>query len=169
MITEEEKKEFGKMRFASEMESEIRGLDFQRNRIFEFSHNNGPEIPKPTHDADFYMVLLRRLYRCIEKEQHDSRVGNLKGKFNGIHKKIKIRDHYEHEINYKTFSHATSGIMIVGSVVINETDPLRNFQNFVSSVAPRGAYFKPLLRDFIRLMDVFPEYCHRPYRRLFEI
>ena len=122
MITEEEKQEIKKMQFALKIRSEIRDLDFQRERILKVFQNNDSEKPGPTHDADFYMILLRRLYRRIENEQHDARVGNLKGKFNGIHKKIKIRDHYEHNINYKAFPQITPGITIIGGVVINETN-----------------------------------------------
>lgn len=118
MITEKEKIEIERMRFVSEIQSEIASLDFQRDRIMQpqnFQHN---EV-KPTHDADFYMVLLRRLYRRIEEAQHDSRVANMKGKFSNLHKKVKIRDHFEHEVDFNNFPQYAPGIVIVGGLVIN--------------------------------------------------
>ena len=157
MITEEEKREIEKMRFVSEIESEIRDLDFQHKRIFEFSPNNDPERPKPTHDADFYMVLLRRLYRRIENEQHDSRVGNLKGKLHGIHEKIKIRDHYEHDINYETFPHITPGIMIVGGVVINGANSYIVSGNQKWLLNEDHEKFKNLLSEFAKLYPFAPK------------
>ena len=93
MVTDMDKERRDKMDFASDIESEIRGLDFQRERILEFSPDNETNSPKPTHDADFYMVLLRRLYRRIEAAaKHDSKVANLKGKSSELCEKIKIRD-----------------------------------------------------------------------------
>lgn len=151
MITEEEKQEIEKMRFVFEIESEIRDLDFQRKRIFEFLPDNNSARPKPTHDADFYMVLLRRLYRRIERERHDSRVGNLKGKFKGIHKKIKIRDDYEHDINYETFPQITPGIMIVGGVVMNKTNAHIVSGNQKWLLNEDHENFKKLLSEFAEL------------------
>jgi hypothetical protein len=118
MLTDEDKLDIEKIRFSSEIQSEIVSLDFQRDRIMQSSsmQHNGL---KPTHDADFYMVLLRRLYRRIEEAQHDSRVANLKGKFSGLHKKIKIRDHFEHEVDLDNFPQYAPGIVIVGGLVIN--------------------------------------------------
>ncbi|PJC30798.1 hypothetical protein CO051_04915 [Candidatus Roizmanbacteria bacterium CG_4_9_14_0_2_um_filter_39_13] len=145
------------MRFVFEIESKIRGLDFQRKRIFEFFPNNDPESPKPTHDADFYMVLLRRLYRRIENEQYDSRVGNLKGRFSGLHKKIKIRDHYEHDINYKTFPHITPGIMIVCGVVINKTNPHIISGDKKWLLNEDHEKFKNLLSEFVKLYPFAPK------------
>lgn len=162
MITEEEKQEIEKMRFASEIESEIRDLDFQRKRIFEFFPNNDPERPKPTHDADFYMVLLRRLYRRIENAQHDSRVGNLKGKFNGIHKKIKIRDHYEHDINYEKFPQITPGIIIVGGVVINKENPHIVSGNQKWLLNEDHEKFKNLISEFVKLYPFAPKPKQEP-------
>lgn len=118
MITEQEKLEIERMRFVSEIQSEIVSLDFQRDRIMQ-PQNSQRTMVKPTHDADFYMVLLRRLYRRIEEAQHDSRVANLKGKFSGLHKKIKIRDHFEHEVDLDNFPQYAPGIVIVGGLVIN--------------------------------------------------
>ncbi|AKM83921.1 TPA: hypothetical protein DCZ46_01145 [Candidatus Campbellbacteria bacterium] len=157
MLTEEDKKEIEKIRFMSEIKSEIRDLDFQRNRIFEPFPNNDPKRPRPTHDADFYMVLLRRLYRRIENEQHDSRVGNLKGKFNGIHKKIKIRDHYEHNINYETFPQTTPGIIMIGCVVINETNPHIVSGNQQWLLKEDHEKFKKLLLEFAELYPFEPK------------
>jgi hypothetical protein len=51
----------------------------------------------PLHDADFYFILLRRLYRIVEEEAKiNSRVANLKGQYRDLYPKIHIRDHVEH-------------------------------------------------------------------------
>ncbi|MCK9345310.1 MAG: hypothetical protein M0P64_04335 [Candidatus Pacebacteria bacterium] len=118
MLTDKDKEEIEKMRLISEIESEIGRLNIQHRRIFESTQNDAGG-PTSTHEADFYMVLLRRLYRRIEANQHDSRVANLKGRFSGVHKKIKMRDDFEHDINYETFPHVVPGIIVIGGVVIN--------------------------------------------------
>lgn len=162
MFTESDENEIEKIRFMSGIESEIKGLDLQHKRIFEFSPNNDPDSPKPTHDADFYMVLLRRLYRQIEDEQHDSRVGNLKGKFEGIHKKIKIRDHFEHEIDYETFPHITPGVMVVGGLVINETNPHIVSGNQTWLLNEDHKKFKNLMLEFANL---YP-FANKPVKKV---
>lgn len=150
MITDQEKLEIEKMRFSSEIQSEIVSLDFQCDRILQSSsiQNNGV---KPTHDADFYMILLRRLYRRMEDAQHDSRVANLKGKFDGLHKKIKIRDHFEHEVDFDNFPQYSPGIFIVGGLVINGDQ-----SHIVSGDKKWFLFadhdqFKTLLSDFVKL------------------
>ncbi len=150
MITEQEKLEIEKMRFSSEIQSETACLDFQRDRIIQSPSINHNGI-KPTHDADFYMVLLRRLYRRIEDAQHDSRVANLKGKFKDLHKKIKIRDHFEHEIDLDNFPQYSQGIFVVGGLVINGDQ-----SHIVSGDKEWFLFadhdqFKNLLTDFSRL------------------
>jgi len=146
-----EEDERQKMLFSSEIESEIKGLDFQRERIFEFFPNNKANSPNPTHDADFYMILLRRLYRRIEDAQHDSRVGNLKGKSQELHKKIKIRDHFEHEINLETFPQVAPGFTVIGGVVVNQTNPhiISGDQKWLLNEDHEK--FKDLLMEFVQL------------------
>ena len=94
MLTDADKLEIEKMRFVSDVQSEVVALDFQRDRVLSGGSSALPAGVCPTLDADFYMVLLRRLFRRIEAVQHDSRVANLKGKFPDLHRKIKIRDHH---------------------------------------------------------------------------
>lgn len=66
-------------------------LDLQLSRICE---DSGASL----HDADFYMVLLRRIWRILEETAKiNSRVANLKGKYRKLYQKIKIRDHFEHK------------------------------------------------------------------------
>ena len=128
MVTDMEKEQREKMRFSSGIESKIRRLDFQRERILKSSpENEAFSTPGAGHDADFYMVLLRRLYRWIEAAaKHDSRVANLKGKSSALCEKIKIRDHFEHfepEADYEKIPQITPGIIVVGGVVTNDTNP----------------------------------------------
>lgn len=155
-MNEEEIIDIKKMRFASKIESYITKLDFQHKRIFEF-HSDKPN----NLDADFYMILLKRLYRRIEDEQHDSRVGNLKGKFNNIHKKIQIRNDFEHKIHHKIdhkkFPHITPGIIVVGGLVINDTKPhivSGNQQWFLNEDHKK---FKKLMREFAKLYPFTPK------------
>ena len=157
MITEEEKQEIEKMRFTSKIESETRNLDFQRKRILEPFDINNPERPSPGHDADFYMILLRRLYRRIENEQHDSRVANLKGKFKGIHKKIMIRNDYEHGVDLETFPHAAPGIIIITGLVINDTNPHIISGNQQWLLNEDHEKFKKLLSEFAKLYPFNPK------------
>jgi hypothetical protein len=146
MLTEEDRRDIDKRRFISGIESDIEKLDFQHKRIFEFSLKT---CGNP--DADYYMILLRRLYRIIESEQHDSRVGNLKGKFSNIHKKIKIRDHFEHEVDLDNFPHASQGIIVIGGVVINKTNPHIISGNQKWLLNEDHEKFKDLMRKFANL------------------
>lgn len=109
--------------FSSDIGSELKRLDIQRKRILDFSPLTDSYQASPNHDADFYMVILRRLYRRIEAAQHDPRVANLKGRYIFLFKKIKIRDHFEHEIDYNNFPQYAPGIIIVGGIVLNSTNP----------------------------------------------
>ena len=102
MLTEKDKKEIAKNIYISGINSKLERLEFQRSRILPFDYKNLKA--NPGHDADFYMVLLRRLYREVEElSKIDSRVANLKGTYGKTVKKLKIRDHYEHKINYDEF------------------------------------------------------------------
>ena len=77
--------------FTMKIKKIISGLDLQRVRIFNYSTK--------IHDVDYYTILLRRAYRIIEYyATKDSRVANLKGKNKNLLKKIKLRDHFEHEV-----------------------------------------------------------------------
>jgi len=109
--------------FASEINNFIKAIDIQRERIFDDAKQTRkmPDGVRPNHDADYYMVLLRRGYRKIEEiAKVDSRVANLKGKYLGLYKKIKIRDHFEHGVNFDNFPEYSLGIKIACGVVINE-------------------------------------------------
>lgn len=122
-MTDEEKQQLMiKRRNVAEVESMIRSLEFQKERILNQEVLN--QNVKPTHDADFYMVILRRLFRTIEKKAKiDSSIANLKGKFQHLYEKIKIRDHFEHEVDYENIPHASPGIIVIGGLVINKTNP----------------------------------------------
>lgn len=86
-----------RMQYTWEMESKMEGLNLQRERIFTGDARKHSRRAAPVHDVDFYVVLLRRLYREIEhRAHHDSRVANLKGKYQELGRKIKMRDHFEH-------------------------------------------------------------------------
>ena len=89
------------MLFQHEVESKLNSLEFQRKRILNTPHKELWEKKiSPVHDVDFYVILLRRLFRQIESTAtYDSRVANLKGKNIDLVKKIKIRDDFEHGID----------------------------------------------------------------------
>ncbi|MFH1533474.1 MAG: hypothetical protein ABID64_00910 [Nitrospirota bacterium] len=152
MLTEQDRKDIAKERFILEIESDIEKLDFQHQRIFEF-------FPKSTLDADFYMILLRRLYRRIEDKQYDPRVANLKGKFKNLHKKIKIREHYEHfKIeDYKNLPQAASGVVIACGVLINDTNQYIESGNQKWHLNDDHEKFKNSLREFAKLYPFAPK------------
>ena len=79
-----------KMLFQHEIESKLNSLEFQRERILNTPHKELWEKKiSPVHDVDFYVILLRRLFRQIENTAtYDSRVANLKGKNTDLVKKI---------------------------------------------------------------------------------
>lgn len=80
-----------KMKFLMKIKNFIHGLELQRSRIYESL--------SIVHDAGYYMILLRRLYREIEEiAKCDSRIANLKGKNKDLYKKIKMRDDFEHGV-----------------------------------------------------------------------
>jgi hypothetical protein len=86
-------KDKSKYEFLIEIKNHIDGLELQRSRIYASSDISA------VHDAGYYMILLRRIYREIEKmAEHDSRVANLKGKYRNLYPKIKIRDDFEHTV-----------------------------------------------------------------------
>jgi len=88
-----------------EIETEIKSLEFQRERIFSKIFLQAKERISPVHDVDFYLIILRRLYRQLEDiAATDSRVANLKGLNKDLLKRIKIRDHFEHGINFENLS-----------------------------------------------------------------
>lgn len=121
--------------FERDIEDSLNRVDIQRKRILA-SIQNIKRQPlergylKPQHDVDFYFILLRRLYRVLEeKAREDSRAANLKGKYNNLYAKIKIRDHSEHWIDWKKFPSISPGspIKVKLSVIINKSG------NFVQS------------------------------------
>ncbi len=95
-----------KLLFEHDIQSKINGLNFQRERIYNTPHKELWERKvSPVHDVDFYLIILRRLYRYIEKiSSSDSRVANLKGKNKDLFTKIRIRDHFEHGVNLEELS-----------------------------------------------------------------
>lgn len=146
MLLEDDKKDIAKMRFALEIGSDIKKLEFQRKRIFEFFLDTPGNL-----DADFYMILLKRSYRRIVDEQHDSRVANLKGEFLGLHKKIQMRNDFEHGVNLETFPHTRPGIIAVGGVVINDTNPHIVSGNQQWLLNEDHERFKELMKKFAEL------------------
>lgn len=82
-----------KIKFLMKMKNFIDGLELQRSRICASSGISA------VHDAGYYMILLRRLYREIEEiAKRDSRIANLKGTNKGLYQKIKMRDDFEHGV-----------------------------------------------------------------------
>ncbi len=62
-----------KMEFLSGIDNCIKEIELKRSRIYALSKNSA------MHDAGYYMILLRRLYRKIEEiTEYNSRVANLK-------------------------------------------------------------------------------------------
>lgn len=119
------KSEREKLIFNSDIEKKLKCLELQRDRVMNYQpHQNDQDFLLPNHDADFYMVLLRRLYREIEKiAGTDSRVAHLKGQYKQLWPKIKIRDHFEHKVNVDELASIAPGIKIIRGVVINKTNP----------------------------------------------
>lgn len=109
----------------SRLESNLKSLKFQKQRIFEFKEKNFLKYRvSPVHDADFYMIILRRLYRMFEKiAKSNSQIANIKGKYKYLYKKIKLRDHFEHDIDLSKFPDAQPGFKIITSVQITKNDP----------------------------------------------
>lgn len=162
MPTDQDKDVIEKKRFISEIESDLATLDFQRDRIFQDPIN--PQDVRGVHDADFYMVLLRRLYRRIEKTaRHDSRVADLKGRHKELYKKIKIRDHFEHGVDVSKF---TQNIIVIGGLVINGEQ-----SHIISGDQQWFLYkdhnqFKELLNTFVQL---YPYLDSRPVKPRFSV
>ncbi len=151
MLIDKDNVDIEKMSFASKIQSEIVALDFQRDRVLQQNAAQLASGVRPTHDADFYMVLLRRLYRRIEDVQHDSRVANLKGEFYDLYKKIKIRDHFEHEVDLNKFPQYAPGIFVIGGLVINGSQSHIVSGNKKWFLVEDHNRFKNLLAYFIRL------------------
>lgn len=89
--------------FRYSVKHKIAGLNFQRERIFNANHreNFGKGL-SPVHDVDYYVIILRRMYREIEKiARTDSRAANLKGKYRKLVENIGIRDHFEHGVDFE--------------------------------------------------------------------
>jgi|GEM_PF-2615561 len=107
----------------SKIELGIKGLEFQKGRILR-GEAYPPSLVSPVHDSDFYMVILRRLYRTLEKQAKiNSSVANLKGKYQHLYKQIKLRDHYEHDIDMANFPTTPQVFKIITSVVITKNAP----------------------------------------------
>ena len=92
-INIEDLQDLDKMKFLMKIKNNMDGLELQRSRI---SASSGISA---IHDVDYYMILLRRLYREIEETaKSDSRIANLKGKNKYLFLKIKMRDDFEHNV-----------------------------------------------------------------------
>jgi len=138
--------------FQSNIKNELNRLDFQRSRILSYNAWMDPSIPNVNHDADFYMVLLRRLFRNIEKtSRYDSRIANLKGRFERLYKKIKIRDHFEHDIDIKDIPEYSKNIKIMCSVVLNNTNPHIVSGDQIWTLNEDHDSFKTLVEQYIKL------------------
>jgi len=118
-----------KMTFLCEIENDLGGLELQRSRVYENRH--------AVHDAGYYMILLRRLYRKIEDAaKRSSHVANFKGKFIKLFLKIKIRDDFEHGvkkdslidkkilIDYGIVSENSSGDIRIQTSVLRRDDSI---------------------------------------------
>jgi hypothetical protein len=154
--------ERNKAMFLSEINSGLNGLEFQRDRIFKPQSNGNIRI-SPVHDADFYVVLLRRLYRRVEETAgYDSRVANLKGKYKNLLEKIKIRDHFEHGVDLEklpstdatqlpqlkfSVAAAIANIKIVTSVFINKDSAYIVSGNFKWDLYQDHETFIGLIRE----------------------
>lgn len=100
--------------FVSEMQFKIDRLKLQRSRIYEATGIYA------VHDADFYIVLLRRMYRDIEETaSSNSAVANLKGQHKEFLLKIKIRDDFEHPP--ETPSKADKKILLEKGIINEES------------------------------------------------
>ncbi|MBP8973980.1 MAG: hypothetical protein KBH93_08885 [Anaerolineae bacterium] len=101
-LSHEDEFAFRKYEIASNIDQGLEGLEIQRARVLRASQDitQNPEASysvAPNHDADFYLVLLRRMYRVLENTaKENSRVANLKGQYKDLYPKIKMRDHSEH-------------------------------------------------------------------------
>ena len=139
--------------FLSDANSKINGLDFQLTRIF-----SGPPMPRgvsPVHDVDHYVVLLRRVYREIEKQSRiDSRVANLKGKYGELVKRIKIRDHFEHGFDFETLpavNPISNPHLQIGSGVKIAT-------SLIGQTIISGSFAWKLPEDHVEFKKMFDEY-----------
>ena len=140
-----------KMMFLSEIEHEIERLDFQRDRIFK--HTVSSKLG-PNHDADFYMILLRRLYRRIEKvAKYDLNVKILKKRYSNLYKKIKIRDHFEHrdEFGNRKVKQYSQGIKVNCGIVINNTNSCIISGKSKWFLSIDHDKFKEILKKFVML------------------
>ena len=132
--------------FFYEMVSQISRLEYQKDRIFKELKNQSynPEFILAIHEADYYMVLLRRIYREIEKlTRHDSEVANFKGRNINLVKKIKIRDHFEHGVD---FSKINGSFKIVTSIMDNKIVS----GNFVWNLQEDHQKFIEMINDMLK-------------------
>lgn len=156
---------FEKRLFSSEIESELNGLEFQKNRIIK--SKSSEQMVSPVHDADFYVIILRRIYRRIENlATRDSRVANLKGKYRILAEKIKIRDHFEHGIDYGklpptdvsdipeislSIASEIANIKIGTSVFINKNSARIISGSFKWDLQKDHELFGKMIEEFVRL------------------
>ena len=85
-----------------ELDTLFERADFQKERIF----NAGSQRIKNNtilaiHDIDFYLMLLRRIYRTISKlsEAYDS-INAISKEHTAFFNKIYLRDHFDKGINF---------------------------------------------------------------------
>jgi len=134
----------------SDAEKDISKINFQKERILNAFKKGYKRQWILHHDADFYFILIRRLYRQIETESVTiSKVANLKGKYKDLFKKIKIRDSYEHN---EDLNLPSSNLKIVNSVMVNLTS------GKITMKVLSGIYVWDLAADHEQFLKAFSEY-----------
>lgn len=138
-----------KILFEHDMQSKVNGLNFQRERIFNIPHKELWEKKvSPIHDVDFYVILLRRLYRKIEDvSKHDSRVANLKGKHKELFNKVKIRDHFEHGVDIDDFFPTPIFSLPKGIISAPEGTSIKISTSLMNNVIVSGEFMWDLNTD----------------------
>jgi hypothetical protein len=144
----------------NDVEKLLERLEIQRERVLSSAQemlDNPPNKPAidPLHDADFYFVLLRRLYRIVQSEaKANSRVANLKGKYQDLYDKVKMRDHTEHPPGWEKLQddfpslHPGSAIKVVWSIIVNKDGV------FITSGDQRWDFDK----DHKRFLELFKKF-----------
>lgn len=83
-----------KLMYKSTIDNLLSSLETQKERIFRAKEPSWKI--RPTHDAYYYMIIANKLYREVDRNKRDSRVGRLNGKYRALFIKIKIRQDFEH-------------------------------------------------------------------------
>jgi len=156
-----------KILFQYDIESKLNGLELQRERILSRTETSRTRV-SPVHDVDFYVILLRRLFRQLEDvARYDSRVANLKGRNNALVKKVKIRDHFEHGVDLENMKSVDVANLPSGTISAPEGTNIKIamslFNNHIVSGdlkwdlgADHQAFVK-LMSDFVGLHPFSPK------------